>query len=614
MAVVTSFADVPLRMLSKDIAAYVGDSTAQAGGRHSDRQRDDQDRSRELSRQAEERARELARQAQERAREQARQAQDRAKDDDKSERATETSSQKSGGSRTVKNNDKSRNDDDTDDDDTSARTEKRGKASAAIQTKEPEGPPETIAELFKRLSTPQEQSQQPATGRHVPASPSKAPAPVKPAAQSAGKPRSTPPGPPLPPLPSNPAREVLAVNPSKSALAHAAKLGFKVAHTTGLPALGMSITRLVLPDGMSVAAARAALRESDSDSVFAANRRYQPYRTATAPADNASGKPRDAIRASTGNGCSPERCFGAQAIGWKSELRSCTKGLKVGVVDTMVDHRHPAFDDVHINVGTFISEGRKRAPSAHGTGVLAILAGGERSGTPGLMPDGEFFVADIFHIDADGQPSADTVSLLSALSWMDAWGVKIVNLSVAGPHDELMQKAIETLSNRGMIFVAAAGNEGPNAPPMYPAAYKKVVAVTAIAKDMRSYRHANRGEYIDLAAPGVDVWTAVPGAKESYQSGTSFAVPFATALLATIYDDAQTKTKDGLLSKLAYNDLGPPGRDPVFGRGLILAPPRCGPQPREIAPEVSMVRAPANAGPPPLWQPSVSYGFAPTRP
>ena len=218
-----------------------------------------------MSRQAEERARELARQAQERAREQARQAQDRAKDDDKSERATETSSQRSGGSRTAKNNDKSRNDDDTDDDDTSARAEKRGKASAAIQTKEPEGPPETIAELFKQLSTPQEQSQQPATGRHVPAPPSKAPAPVKPAAQSAGKPRSTPPGPHLPPLPSNPAREVLAVNPSKSALAHAAKLGFKVAHTTGLPALGMSITRLVPPDGMSVAAARAALRESDSE-------------------------------------------------------------------------------------------------------------------------------------------------------------------------------------------------------------------------------------------------------------------------------------------------------------------------------------------------------------
>jgi subtilisin family serine protease len=68
------------------------------------------------------------------------------------------------------------------------------------------------------------------------------------------------------------------------------------------------------------------------------------------------------------------------------------------------------------------------------------------------------------------------------------------------------------------------GNGGKEAP-AYPAAHPDVIAVTAIDADARIYKKANRGEYIDLAAPGVDVWAAKAGGGGSYRSGTSFAVP-----------------------------------------------------------------------------------------
>ena len=115
--------------------------------------------------------------------------------------------------------------------------------------------------------------------------------------------------------------------------------------------------------------------------------------------------------------------------------------------------------------------------------------------------------------------ATDTISLLKALEWMKANDVKLINMSFAGPRDELVKDEIEELSSKGITFVAAAGNEGPAAEPAYPAAYPQVIAVTAVTKDLHNYRYANRGDHIDVAAPGVDIWTAVPGGREGFTLG-----------------------------------------------------------------------------------------------
>src|SRR5262249_58302580 len=91
------------------------------------------------------------------------------------------------------------------------------------------------------------------------------------------------------------------------------------------------------------------------------------------------------------------------------------------------------------------------------------------------------------------------------------------------------------MSEGGVVFAAAAGNGGPFALPSSPAAYPEVIAVTAVDRNLVGYRHATRGPHIDLAAPGVDIWTALPDKREGPQTGTSFAVPYVTAAAAAVY-------------------------------------------------------------------------------
>ncbi|MGE0024908.1 MAG: S8 family serine peptidase, partial [Hyphomicrobium sp.] len=149
-------------------------------------------------------------------------------------------------------------------------------------------------------------------------------------------------------------------------------------------------------------------------------------------------------------------------------------------------------------------------------------------------------------------------------------------LSFAGPSDPAIARTIERMSLKGIIFVAAAGNMGPAAPPSYPGAYPHVIAVTAVNRAGENYRAASRGDYIDLAAPGVDILTALPSGKQGLRTGTSFAVPFVTAILATrAASDIVDGTEDMLLERFSTRDLGQPGRDLIYGAGLVLAPQQC---------------------------------------
>lgn len=368
--------------------------------------------------------------------------------------------------------------------------------------------------------------------------------------------------------------ELLAVNATPHVIDRAKSLGFKTSSSASLTNLRISITRLVVPAGMSSTDAQALLKREMPKSNFAPNQKYRIYRTAGTSASQPAGVRAAKPNSYAGKMCDDDRCFGRDAIGWSPALAGCASGVRIGVIDTSVDLTHPAFSKKKPSIA-HLGRGGAPGPDWHGTGVTALLAGDASGGTPGLIPDATFFVADIFYADDDNEPASDTVSMLRAFDWLESNNVKIVNMSLSGPPDDLIRKAIEKLSAKGVIFVAAAGNEGPTAGSSYPAAYDQVIAVTAVTKDLQNYRYANRGSYIDFAAPGVAIYTALPGAMEGYHSGTSFATPYVTATLAALYPQLATKTYSEAMRHFKYKDLGTPGPDPIFGHGLVMAPKSC---------------------------------------
>ena len=208
----------------------------------------------------------------------------------------------------------------------------------------------------------------------------------------------------------------------------------------------------------------------------------------------------------------------------------------------------------------------------HGTAVAALLVGDDASRTPGLLPAARLIAVEAFHRDRAGDAS-DVYKLVRGLDALSARGVRVVNMSFAGPANLLLEQAVARAAASGMILVTAAGNRGPNAPPAFPGAYADTIAVTAVDRTQQVYRQAGRGDHIAFAAPGVRIWTAASVSGGRFRSGTSYAVPFVTAAIAAALAEHPDHTREQLVADLAAQsgDLGEAGRDPTFGFGLIKA-------------------------------------------
>lgn len=240
--------------------------------------------------------------------------------------------------------------------------------------------------------------------------------------------------------------------------------------------------------------------------------------------------------------------------------------LRIGMIDSQVDVAHPALHEARIHTHTFTSSGAV-LPDFHGTAIASILVGNE-AGYQGLAPNAEIFAAEVFEQDATRGEIASTVSLVRALDWLISSNVDVINISLAGPPNKLLEAALQRASESKVMILAAAGNGGPTAAPMYPAAYASVVAVTAVDASGQVFRLANRGDYLDIAAPGVGLKHAKSGGGYAASSGTSFAVPFAATAVARL---RHTQPGDDALELLCRTaeDLGPPGRDSIYGFGLL---------------------------------------------
>lgn len=400
--------------------------------------------------------------------------------------------------------------------------------------------------------------------------PSRVPEPRMPEPRRLQPPAPAQPGalpPPLPVPPQAPAAvadqepdEVLAIAATLADANGLAQqlsgLGYAVRSLQELPALGFTLLRLGLPAGIDVPAALTTLRQAFPATLFDANTLYEPQAAAAGSAE-----PRHYARA---------------LIGWPEADAACGAEVSIGLVDTAVDRRHRALKGQDVLDRSFIAAGVPPAPPDHGTAVAAILVGAPGDAAAGLLPAARLYAAAIF-AQREDRVVGTTDAVARAVDWLGQQGTRVVNLSLSGPGNQIMRLTVERAHAAGMLLVAAAGNEGANAPPVFPAGYPPVVAVTAVDASLQPYAYANRGGYIDLAAPGVDVWSARGGDGGRYNTGTSFATPFVTAAAALALAQTPNAAPADIRQRLrdSARDLGAPGQDSTFGWGLVQRPAGC---------------------------------------
>lgn len=316
--------------------------------------------------------------------------------------------------------------------------------------------------------------------------------------------------------------ELLVLGADRAVLAAANAAGFATIGEERIEGLGLGYARLRVPAGMSLSRAIGRLERIAPGAEISANHLHFPSGGAI------------------------------MAAGSAALAQSGAGGRPIGLIDGGVA-RHAALGGA-IEQRGFV-DGAPRA-SGHGTAVASLLVGsgsvrGPAAGAP-------LRVADVYGDDPTG---GNAVAIARALGWMAAEGVPVVTISLVGPRNALLAGAVDAVQKRGVTVVAAAGNDGPAAPPAYPASYPGVIAVTGVDSRNRALIEAGRGDHLDFAAPGADMLAADADGGTTEVRGTSYAAPLVAARLFALGSRAALDEE--------ARDLGQRGTDPVFGRGLV---------------------------------------------
>lgn len=351
----------------------------------------------------------------------------------------------------------------------------------------------------------------------------------------------------------------------------AQSLSLQILERTELQASGARLVRLFIPDGRLISEVTAALGADQRVTLAQPNHIYtllaEPLAT---PA---------ALRSTEAAGIQY-----ALAKAGVNDAHSLAqgRGARIAVIDSGIDRTHPDLSSAQIEEfdassdgatpGTPTDAAAARPVDDHGTAIAGIIAA--RGHLTGVAPEARVLSARIFRrASPSAPPTATTAGLLKGLDWAIANGARVINMSLAGPEDPLVEQAIKAAAARGIIAVAAAGNGGPDAEPVYPAAYADVIAVTAIDADDKLYEKANRGTYVAIAAPGVDVLVPARDRSHRFDSGTSLAAAHVSGIVALMLELEPGLTVEGARNMLATSslDLGRSGRDEEFGAGRVDA-------------------------------------------
>lgn len=253
--------------------------------------------------------------------------------------------------------------------------------------------------------------------------------------------------------------------------------------------------------------------------------------------------------------------------------------VKVGVIDTGIDVRHPDLQD---NIkGGMSAVGYTLSyndDNGHGTHVAGIIAAADNTiGVIGAGPNIDLYAIKVL----DRRGSGYLSDIIEGLDWAIANGIQVVNMSLGASVDvQSFHDAVIRAKAAGITQVAAAGNSGGAVG--YPAAYPEVIAVSAADINNNLASWSSRGPEVDLAAPGVNIYSTYKGSIYATLSGTSMAAPHAAGTAALVlntpvgvYDanlngnwdpsEVQQKLQDRAI------DLGEPNFDNLYGAGLINA-------------------------------------------
>ena len=337
-------------------------------------------------------------------------------------------------------------------------------------------------------------------------------------------------------------RQVGALSPTPAALERARAAGFTVLSTDALEGLGLTLVVLQAPEGLSTRRALKKLRGLDPEGRYDYNHLYL-------------GSGRQSETTAPAQPVAPAQPATQVADAWAS--------LRVGLIDSGVDGLHAVLAGA-----TIVRHGCDGAifPAAHGTAVASLLVG-DGEGFESVVPGATLYASDIFCGHGAG-----SLSLLAiALDWMAREKVPVVNISLVGAKSLLLTGLVRAMTARGFLLVAAVGNDGPTAPPLFPAAYPEVVGVTGVDAKHKVLPEACRGEQVDFAAAGANLEAAAIGGGFSEIRGTSFATPIVAGLLARGLQSPDPGQARATLANLESGaiDLGNNGLDPTYGKGLV---------------------------------------------
>ena len=332
--------------------------------------------------------------------------------------------------------------------------------------------------------------------------------------------------------------EVLAVSPTDAQLTTALAGGFTVVRVRTLDDLDMRIVVLGAPPGMDTLRALARLQEL----VPSANLDFNHIYTGSGSVVVGGNQP--GIESGTSVGTSAH--------------------ARLGLIDSGIDITHVVFEGIAIHQHGC---GNSPHPDPHGTAVASLLVG-RSAQFQGASPGSELYAADVFC----GLPTGGAADAIAeAFGWLAHEKVPVINVSLVGPPNATIEALVRSVLARGYLIVAAVGNDGPAAAPLYPASYPGVVGVTGVDARRHALFEAGRGPQVKFAAPGADMVAARTSQTFEVVRGTSFAAPIVAGLLAAMLQEPDKDAAGRAVDNLARTavDLGAVGMDFTYGYGLV---------------------------------------------